>query len=311
MALRSRDIERISAVLQSLANDGHRLNGEREWFENPPEPSPPGIATRGPSLTPLPPDEQEKMDHATRMFQLTERASLARPFHQFRHEVLLEQHRIWRAEEDKPLNTMTPNYRQDEARKVVKARWIEQGIWSRRWKTEAGDTWKHESKKEFAASRPFYRFSYELERERHALLAEEAEIVPDINTRAYNRVKQRWIEIGYWNEAWGVLPGMSWLYEDLPDNNNPPVAASLSQGNETGEKGGRAAESTAARRNKPPAKKRAKGLATQDRGEQRQSPRLVAREASHRARGKTGQASSNVTKKLVNNKAKRVRSGGQ
>lgn len=184
MALRSRDIEKISAVLQSLANNGHRLNGERERLENPPEPSPPGIATRGPSLTPLPPDEQEKMDHATRMFQLTERASLARPFHQFRHEVLLEQHRIWRAEEDKPQNTMTPDYRLDEARKVVRARWIEQDIWSRRWKTEASDTWKHESEKEFAASRPFYRFSYELERESQALLAEEAEIFHQVCLRS-------------------------------------------------------------------------------------------------------------------------------
>jgi hypothetical protein len=32
------------------ANDRQRLNGERERFENPPEPSPQGTATRGTEL---------------------------------------------------------------------------------------------------------------------------------------------------------------------------------------------------------------------------------------------------------------------
>ena len=52
-----------------FAEDRGRLDGERERFESPPYPSPSmsGTTTRGPSLTPFPPDKQEKMNYATRM----------------------------------------------------------------------------------------------------------------------------------------------------------------------------------------------------------------------------------------------------
>ncbi|KAI4148039.1 MAG: hypothetical protein LQ340_005266 [Diploschistes diacapsis] len=36
---------------------------------------------------------------------------------------------------------------------------------------------------------------------------------PDINTMAYEMVKDSWKKKGVWNEKWGVLPGMSWKHE--------------------------------------------------------------------------------------------------
>ncbi len=36
---------------------------------------------------------------------------------------------------------------------------------------------------------------------------------PDINTMAYERVKNTWMKRGIWNKKWGVLPGMSWKHE--------------------------------------------------------------------------------------------------
>lgn len=36
---------------------------------------------------------------------------------------------------------------------------------------------------------------------------------PDINTTAYERVKNTWMKRGIWDRKWGILPGMSWKHE--------------------------------------------------------------------------------------------------
>ena len=36
----------------------------------------------------------------------------------------------------------------------------------------------------------------------------------DINTRAYENVKNTWTKRGIWNKRWGILPGMSWKHEE-------------------------------------------------------------------------------------------------
>ncbi|TWU71216.1 hypothetical protein ED733_000464 [Metarhizium rileyi] len=36
----------------------------------------------------------------------------------------------------------------------------------------------------------------------------------DINTKAYENVKNTWIKRGIWNRKWGILPGMSWKHEN-------------------------------------------------------------------------------------------------
>jgi hypothetical protein len=37
----------------------------------------------------------------------------------------------------------------------------------------------------------------------------------DINSTAYEIVKNTWIKTGIWDRKWSVLPGMSWKYERL------------------------------------------------------------------------------------------------
>ena len=36
----------------------------------------------------------------------------------------------------------------------------------------------------------------------------------DINTTAYENVKNTWTKRGIWNKRWGILPGMSWKHEE-------------------------------------------------------------------------------------------------
>jgi len=51
----------------------------------------------------------------------------------------LEQRRAWRARGFRNPDTLLPDYFLGEARENVRARWIEQGIWSNSWKIEAAD----------------------------------------------------------------------------------------------------------------------------------------------------------------------------
>lgn len=36
----------------------------------------------------------------------------------------------------------------------------------------------------------------------------------DINTTAYENVKNTWTKRGIWNKRWGILPGMWWKHEE-------------------------------------------------------------------------------------------------
>lgn len=52
--------------------------------------------------------------------------------------------------------------------------------------------------------------------------SEGADIV-DVNTRAYDTVKNTWVERGFWNQNWGILPGMCWKHEAPPVNLNEHI----------------------------------------------------------------------------------------
>ncbi|KAG5790577.1 hypothetical protein H9Q69_010361 [Fusarium xylarioides] len=73
--------------------------------------------------------------------------------------------------------------------------------------------------REREASRPYYQFFYQVLKTRERIQDESrVEGVPtedsvDINTKAYENVKNTWIKRGIWNRKWGVLPGMSWKHE--------------------------------------------------------------------------------------------------
>lgn len=68
------------------------------------------------------------------------------------------------------------------------------------------------------ASRPYHQFVFQISKERerieHESKSAEGSSVADINTRAYEVVKNTWTKRGIWNIQWGILPGMSWKHEE-------------------------------------------------------------------------------------------------
>ncbi|KAF2022281.1 hypothetical protein BU24DRAFT_417926 [Aaosphaeria arxii CBS 175.79] len=63
------------------------------------------------------------------------------------------------------------------------------------------------------ASRPYYRFVYQV-KECERILEEEAGADAARNdTKAYENVKSTWVKRGLWYEKWGTMPGMSWKHE--------------------------------------------------------------------------------------------------
>ena len=86
------------------------------------------------------------------------------------------------------------------------------------------------------ASRPFYRFVYQMSRERERLLAEstngEATITAaNINTTAYENVVKTWKRRKLWNDSWGVMPGMLWMHEEpfVEEATNIPAPVQTNQ----------------------------------------------------------------------------------
>jgi hypothetical protein len=74
--------------------------------------------------------------------------------------------------------------------------------------------------REREASRPYHQFIYQISRERERIQDElrvgrSAPVsIADINSRAYENVKNTWTKRGIWNNRWGILPGMSWKHEE-------------------------------------------------------------------------------------------------
>ncbi|KAI1292604.1 hypothetical protein F5Y03DRAFT_18916 [Xylaria venustula] len=73
--------------------------------------------------------------------------------------------------------------------------------------------------REREASRPYHQFLWQVSQERERIQDEQgvggtpAEDLADVNTRAYERIKSRWMRWGVWHSKWGVLPGMWWKHE--------------------------------------------------------------------------------------------------
>jgi len=88
----------------------------------------------------------------------------------------------------------------------------------KRWRAERRATRRATREREREASRPFHQFVYQVSKESERIQDElesgEAAAPTDINTIAYENVKNIWIERKIWNSKWGVLPGISWKHED-------------------------------------------------------------------------------------------------
>ncbi|KAI0426542.1 hypothetical protein F5Y09DRAFT_318577 [Xylaria sp. FL1042] len=74
--------------------------------------------------------------------------------------------------------------------------------------------------REREASRPYFQFFWQVSQERGENTPNVREFDPVtaeyslfVNTQAYEKVKDRWIEWGIWHDRWGILPGMWWKHE--------------------------------------------------------------------------------------------------
>ena len=76
---------------------------------------------------------------------------------------------------------------------------------------------EHESRQ---SSRPCYQFVYQLCEERQWIKMGLSNAIQgadvDIDTRAYESVKSRWIRDGIWEDDWNLIPGVSWRHERPP-----------------------------------------------------------------------------------------------
>ncbi|KAF7857999.1 hypothetical protein EAF04_009355 [Stromatinia cepivora] len=86
-------------------------------------------------------------------------------------------------------------------------------------------------KRQREASRPYYQFVYQISKMREKIQQTENKEgtnvtdITDINTRAYENVKNTWTSRGIWNKRWGVLPGMSWKHEEPLEKESPEDSA--------------------------------------------------------------------------------------
>ncbi|KAI1734088.1 hypothetical protein F4680DRAFT_471394 [Xylaria scruposa] len=133
-------------ALETLLNDPQKLERARSRFSRPPptyRSYPSGATTL--LHSPSEPNEEERW-LSNRRFQLSEqyRASLA--FSQFEAQVIEQKVRFDEEEENGICTVPIGVDDLDYARKVVKKRWIEQGIWNKNWKRWGAAIWrwKHE-----------------------------------------------------------------------------------------------------------------------------------------------------------------------
>lgn len=98
--------------------------------------------------------------------------------------------------------------------------------------------------REREASRPYHQFIYQISKARERIQEEcgngEGADASDINTRAYEIVKNTWTKRGIWNGRWSILPGMSWKHEEpfQGEADGParlPAEPSVYDSNEAGE----------------------------------------------------------------------------
>ncbi|KAI0483462.1 hypothetical protein F4859DRAFT_399822 [Xylaria cf. heliscus] len=146
-ALMGSGLFRADSALEALLNDPQRLERARRRFNrsSPIDISPLGTTTQ--LQSPIEPD-QERLWLKDRRVELSIEHKASAPSSQFEAEVQEEYNRIMEEEEDDERERRVPLYMEYStyARKCVKERWVEQGIWNKKWK-RGGKLiwrWKHE-----------------------------------------------------------------------------------------------------------------------------------------------------------------------
>lgn len=242
----------IAKELEQFAETGQDLSG-RHFSRSPPRVSSVATTTYEESEPPSPSAQLQDKEG--------EELEKSFPDTQFITQIEDELGRI-RAARDKDLLEYPNVFDLDEAAEAnVKYRWIQQGIWDKRWDGQPYKVWKHEiedasqptrlsnivekhrleskQRRKHAdleeeyheivrcavdyqsrqSSRPCYQFLHQVCQEREWIkmgLSEpnqDQDQQTDLDTRAYEVVKSRWVQWGIWDIDWAFIPGASWRHE--------------------------------------------------------------------------------------------------
>lgn len=245
-------VDYIAKELEQFAETGQDLSGRR-FSRSPPRVS--SIATTAYEESQPPSPNEQLQDKES-----NERDASS-PGAQFSTQITDELGRI-RAARDKNLLQYPDVLDLEEAAEAnVKYRWIQQGIWDKRWDGQFYKVWKHEFEDPSLAtrlsnivekhrleskqrrkhadleeeyheivrcavdyqrrqsSRPCYQFLDQVCQHREWIKMglceqdEDQDQQTDLDTRAYEIVKSRWIQQGIWDDDWHSVPGMSWRHE--------------------------------------------------------------------------------------------------
>lgn len=142
-SLRGDGLARAQRALLEL-QDPQQLNRARERFSD----SPPPYASHQShnstrSQSPDPPGE-EQLRREERKLQLRIEHDASRPYHQFAAHVREEERRILYAHRNRIRSIPVGGNFIDMASKIVRERWVQQGIWNDKWSETASGRWKHE-----------------------------------------------------------------------------------------------------------------------------------------------------------------------
>ncbi|KAL4965474.1 uncharacterized protein BDV14DRAFT_199878 [Aspergillus stella-maris] len=199
------DAEHLDDLLAVFVDDPALLERHRARFDrspNPNSPPPDPILARPPSAV----DRRDKRQDLELLYGVT------KPGRQFDAQVKKTFYK--HIYPDKGLHR----------REVVKNHWMKQGIWDDSWNVDDGPpnsaVWSHEQGPADwgRSSRPYHQFMYQFEM-RRKLAMEKAgssmSLINDftINSKAYESTREEWRINGYWNDEWGVFPGMRWNHE--------------------------------------------------------------------------------------------------
>lgn len=145
-------LEKVHGALHLLEADPSRLERARMRFSaSPPEYNsiPSGTTTRSESPNPISDEQRQKEE---RYYQVRHDRGQSLPYGQFLTQVDEEAKRIWESNPATKWMTQIPSggLEEKEAIKIVRGRWIEQGIWKDKWEAMAAGNyrdigrWKHE-----------------------------------------------------------------------------------------------------------------------------------------------------------------------
>ncbi|KAI4206062.1 MAG: hypothetical protein LQ346_001305 [Caloplaca aetnensis] len=221
-----------------MDEDDPRFKQASSPYDDPPPPYPSDESTQIPS--------PEPSDHGRHEAQETVKRFNSTVYYQFQHQKCEEE------EELRNHPVRGPFDFNKVATATIIRRWTEQGIWNSEWDPQDlwSAYWKHEEPVELdpgsdhnspspppifgerqegvngnrrkskrreesaweetqrQASRPRNQFHYQVVKEQERIGA-----TASVRKKAYENVKQRWIDRGIWDSSWLRFPGMSWKHE--------------------------------------------------------------------------------------------------